>query len=162
MKILKNILIITMILISITSTLTCCNIKTINAASNNFTRSPIRVGVLYNDTPFYSLLNKSLENIQKENPNKVEFIFFNGEHNPATQILQLDSMLKNNFDLILINLVDIEEKDIIKDFINKARPKNIPFILYNVIPVDLDLIKSYQKSLIISDDVMQSGVYKDK
>jgi len=162
MKILKKILIITMILISITSILTCCNIKTINAISNIFTRSPIKVGVLYNDTSFYTLLNKNLENIQKENPNKVELIFFNGEHNPAIQILQLDSMLKNNFDLILINLVDIKKGDIIKDFINKARQKNIPFILYNVIPVDLDLIKSYQKSLIIIGDVVQSGVLQGK
>lgn len=162
MKLLKKILIITMILISITTSLTCYNIKQINAMSNNFTRSLIKVGVLYNDTPFYSFLNKNLENIQKENPNEVEFTFFNGEHNPATQIIQLDSMLKGNFDLLLINLFENKEGTLIKDFVNKAKQKNIPFILYNVIPADLDLIKNYPKSLIINSDVVQSGALQGR
>jgi methyl-galactoside transport system substrate-binding protein len=93
-----------------------------------------------------------LEDIQKENENKVRFTFFDGKANPAIKSQIVTNMINDNYELLLIGMVDKREPTMIEDFIYKAKQKNIPLIFYNITPDKLDVIKAYSKSLIINVD----------
>lgn len=154
------------ILFIITSTLTCCNVnaKTINAVSNIAITKPIKVGVLLNNyyNPYNLLIKKNLEDIQKENQGKVEFIFFDGKSNSAIQSETVNNMIVNNYDLIVLGVLDEKEPKLTDDFIYKARQKNIPLIFFNLNPAISNVIKSYPKSIAINTDSAQSAILQGK
>lgn len=164
MKTLKKVLIFTIVLAITAATLTCCSIKNKSTISSINTRRPVKVGVLaYDFNNVYSfLVKKSLEDIQKENPNKVEFTVFNGESNPDIETANLNYMIQNNYDIILASFVDKRGPEIIQEFVYKAKQKNIPIIFFNISPAKLDIIKEYSKSLIINNDSQQAGVLQGK
>lgn len=126
--------------------------------------NPAKVAVLlfdFND-PYKSLIRKSLENIQTENPNKVSFTFFDSKSNQATQNEILDNLVNNNnFDLLLVNLIDTSE-GVIEDIINKVKPKDIPLILFDAVPAKTNPIRSYNKALFIGTLGKQSGILQGK
>ena len=97
MKILKKIL--SLIIISI---LLLHSIKNTAYASPNTTQNPIKVAVFLNDIndSFISNVKKSLEDIQKENENKVEFTFFDSKGNQVIQNENIDKALNKDFDLL--------------------------------------------------------------
>lgn len=103
-----------------------------------------------------------MQDIQKANEGKVEFTFFDGKSNPSTEIASLNNMISNGYDIILASLVDKKGSDIIEDFVYKAKQKNIPIIFFNINPDKLDIIKGYQKSLIINVDQEQAGTLQGK
>lgn len=72
--------------------------------------------------PYISLVKQSLENIQSKNKNKVKFTFFDSQNNQAIQEETLDTLLRNNIDLLLINLVDIKE-NVVGRIIDKVKQK---------------------------------------
>ncbi|MBA2907635.1 substrate-binding domain-containing protein [Clostridium saccharobutylicum] len=154
------------ILIIITSTLTCCNVnaKTINAVSNIAITKPIKVGVLLNNyyNPYNLLIKKNLEDIQKENEGKVQFTFFDGKSNSAIQSETVNNMIVNNYDLIVLGVLDEKEPKLTDDFIYKARQKNIPLIFFNLNPAIASVIKSYPKSIAINTDSSQSATLQGK
>jgi methyl-galactoside transport system substrate-binding protein len=163
MKKLKNKIAFTIILFIITSILTCCRAKNISTISNIITRSPVKVGVLvYSDDVFSALIAKSLEDIQKENENKVEFAIFNAKGNPSMENQILNTMLDDDYDLILANIVGKRAPELIEDSINEAKQKNVPIIFFNTTPAKLDVIKGYSKSLIINDDSKEVGILQGK
>ena len=129
-------------------------------ASNADTRAPANVDVIqfdFND-PYMSLVRQSLENIQKENENKVKFTFYDSKNNQSIQNATIDNLInEGNSNLLLVNLVNVKEETI-KDIINKVKPKNIPIIFFNIEPEKTDIIKSYPKSIIITTDSKQSGI----
>lgn len=163
MKIAKRILTLTMILVMITSILLYFNSK--STISSITTRRPVKVGVLlYKGNAFSSLIAKSLEDIQNENKDKVEFTFFDGKANAAVESETLNNILQNNYDLILANIVDTQAQELINDSINKAKQRNIPLIFFNITPTpsQINTIKEYSKSLIIDIDSEQAGALQGK
>lgn len=109
------------------------------------------------DDPYISLVRKGLEEIQNKNNNSINFTFYDGKRNQSIQNTLLDSALQNDYDLLLINLVDLDQNTV-ESVIYKAKQKNIPIILFNTVPFETAPIKSYNKALVISTDAVQSGI----
>jgi methyl-galactoside transport system substrate-binding protein len=163
MKLLKNIIIIIIALI-ITPTLIGSTQNNLNINSNAATRNRVNVGVIVSnfEDPYISLIKQSLENIQINNENKVNFTFFDAKNNEAIQYEILDTLLRENIDLLLVNLVDTNV-DTVENFIDKAKQKSIPLILFNAKPsIITSKMKDYKKFLIITTEPKQSGVLQGK
>ena len=77
MKKLKKILTITIVLVMISAILTGCSEKMVGASSRVTEGEPVKVGVLLIDftDAYISLIRQNLEEIQKKNQEKVQFIF---------------------------------------------------------------------------------------
>lgn len=165
MKILKKTIILIIVLVMITSILSCCNLKMINTISSINTRRPVNVGVLLNNSNIFSfLIGKSLDEIEKENKDKVQFTYFDTKGNPAIEGALLNNMFQGNYDLILADIAEVGEPKVVNDSIDKARQKNIPIIFINATPMgsQLDAIKGYSKSLVIKIDSEQAGELQGK
>ena len=127
MKILKKILSIAFI-----SILLLHSIKNTTYASPNITtQNPIKVAVFLNDfnDQFISNVKKNLEDIQKENENKVQFTFFDAKGNQVSQNESIEKALNKDFDLFVVNPVSTNINKF-EDTLNKIMQKNIPLILY--------------------------------
>ena len=131
----------------------------INAYAQVSSERPIKTAVILFsfDDPYISLVRKSLEEIQSENRKSVSYTFYSGEKNQDIQNTIIDSVLQSNYDLLLLNLVDLDQ-DTITSVVNKAKQNNIPLILFNTAPFNVESIKSYSRSLVISTDAKQSGI----
>lgn len=157
MKILKRILALIMITIITTVTLINNNKNNICAYAQNTTDTPIKAAVILSsfNNIYISLVRENLEKIQKENSSKIEFTFFDGKGDQNTQNDIINSVLSDDYNLLLVNLADINANDSI---ISKVKPKNIPIVFFNVAPFVTDSIKSYPKAYIVATDAKQSGV----
>lgn len=163
MKVFKKLLTAIMILIIITIILPGFSAKSISSISNITSRKPVKVGVLiYNDSVFSFQIAKSLKDIQKENENKVEFYVFNANSNPSLESEFLDNMLNDDYDLLMVNISSKTVPDLIESSVNKAKQKNIPLIFFDISPEKLDVIRTYQKSIIIINDSKQAGTLQGK
>ncbi|MVX67253.1 substrate-binding domain-containing protein [Clostridium chromiireducens] len=122
------------------------------------------IGVLFFklDDPYMSLVKQSLDNIQTQHEDTIKFTFFDGKDNRAIQNVALDSMFRNNFDLLLIDLVN-EDENAVLNIIAQAKRNNIPIILFNfelsTIP---EAVKSYNKVVFIATDSRKSGILQSK
>ncbi|OOM79284.1 D-galactose-binding periplasmic protein precursor [Clostridium puniceum] len=127
-------------------------------------QNPINVAVFLNDfnDQFISSVKKSLEDIQKENDNRVQFTFFDAKGNQVSQNESIDQSLNKNFDLFVLNLVSTDI-DKTKDILTKIMQKNIPLILYyaQTTPI-VNFIKPYGNAVIIDTDIDQSGILQGK
>lgn len=159
MKVLKKIIIFTTIL-------TLFIVTSLNIVKNNIyanaqikSEKTIKIVVLlssFNDA-YISLIKDNLERIQKENANNLEFIFLDGKNNTDIQNELITSTLSTDFDLLLANLVNLDANNI-DSFINKVKSKNIPVLLFNIVPFVTTSIKSYPKALVIATSAEQSGI----
>ena len=163
MKIFKKLLILITVTVLIITTLIGSTQKTVNTDSNVAPEKLVRVAVLISsfDDVYISLVRQSLEAIQKENNQKVEFTFFDGKGYQLKQNEILDSVLKNNFDLLLLNLVDISPGSV-EASLDQIKQQNVPVILFNVEPFITESVKSYKKAIVIATDVEQSGTLEGK
>ncbi|MDR3593781.1 galactose ABC transporter substrate-binding protein [Clostridium sp.] len=109
------------------------------------------------DDPYISLVRKSLEEIQNRNGSNVKYTFYDGKRNQSIQNEEIASALNNNYDLLLVNLVDLSENTV-TSVIDEVKSKNIPIILFNTIPFNVEPIKTYSKALVISTNADQSGI----
>jgi len=161
MKILKFIMFI-IITITLTSS-TKNNIFAISSSNMN-NRKIANIAVLFPNfnNEFGILIKQGLEDIQKENENKVRFTFFDGKDNISVQNQILDELLKNNIDLLIIQLADIKE-NVVEDVIYKVKQKNIPLILSNINPsVATKLSKDYNKVVFVTEDFKQPAILEGK
>lgn len=160
MKILKKLL--SIIIISI---LLIHSVKNIAYASPVIpTQKPIKVGVFLVDLSnvFNSDLKKSLEKLQIENENKIKFTIFDSKASQAIQNDDIARELNANFDLFVIAPVSSNEIEI-NETLNKIIQANIPFILYfPTIPSLINVVKSYNRSIIIVGDTNQAGTLEGK
>ena len=163
MKILKEVLILFMVTVILTTTLVGSAQTNVSISSNITREQPVKVGVLLykSDDVYISNIRKSLEAIQKANQGKVEFTFFDAKGNQAIQNEIIDSVLRDNFNLILANFVDINTSTV-ESFIDTANKKNIPVILFPIAPSIIDFIKFDTKAVVIATDVEQSGILQGK
>ncbi|MBN1065298.1 galactose ABC transporter substrate-binding protein [Clostridium botulinum] len=152
-----NIIVIVMILMFF-----CVKNNVIASCSNFDLEKPAKVGVLlykFNDE-YISLLKNSLEEIQKENPNKVEFIFLDAYGNQEKQNNEIDKLLKEKVDLLLVNLVDTTEESTQK-VVDRTKANNVPVIFFNRKPISKIPIKSYEKAVILSR-IPEAGILQGK
>jgi methyl-galactoside transport system substrate-binding protein len=156
MKIFKTLF---LFLIIIIVTITSLSYTKIHANSQVIPQKQIKTAVLLFsfDDPYISLVRKGLEEIQNKNTSSVNFTFYDGKRNQDIQNALLDSVLQSNYDLLLLNLVNLDQGTI-ESVIYKAKQKNIPIILFNTVPFEIGPIKSYNKALVISTDAIQSGI----
>ena len=162
MKMLKKILIISMVTAMMIVTLADCSKKAVSTSSDP--EKPVKVAVFLIDftDPYLSLVRKSLEDIQKENEGKVEFTFYDGKSDEAIQNEEIDKVLKEGTDLILLNLISYRDRGAVQTVINKIKETNIPVILVNREPLTIDAIKSYGKALYVGTDAKQAGILQGK
>ena len=122
---------------------------------------PAKVSVFLLDftDDFISKIGRNLEDIQKENPGKVEYTFYDGKSNQDIQTEQIDKALKEGTDLILLNIVD---RAYAKTIIDTIKENNIPVILFNREPLTPVPIQSYSKAVYIGTDASQAGALQGK
>lgn len=162
MKIFRRLLIIIIIPFMITSILGICSGKVTANVSPVVEEKPIKVDVLLYrfDDAYISLLRQNLEEIQRENEGKVEFIFYDGRNNQSVQDASINEIIKRgDSNLMLLNLVDTKST---RAAINKIKEKNIPVVLFNREPIDIDAIKSYNKSYFVGTDAEEAGMMQGK
>ncbi len=131
---------------------------------NNNSVKPINVGVfIYElDDPYFSMIRQSLEDIKKENGNKIEFTYFDAKGNQLTQNESIDSALKDKFDVLIVNLVD-QNLNKIQGILNEIIDKNIPLIIYADPNKELlNYVKSYKKVIFVASDIKQAGELQGK
>lgn len=160
MKILKKILSLAFI-----SVLLLHSIKNTAYASPDISsQNPLKAAVFLNDfnDQFISNIKKNLEDIQKENENKVQFTFFDAKGNQVIQNEGLDQALNQDFNLFILNPVSTNI-DNLKGILNKIEQKNIPLILYyaQTTPI-VNFLKPYHNAVIIDTDINQSGIQQGK
>jgi methyl-galactoside transport system substrate-binding protein len=133
------------------------NTQKVNAQIDLLRQKPINISVvLYNfDDTYMSLVKQGLEEIQKQNPEKVVIEFFDGKGNQAIQNEVLDEILrKGRTDILLINLVNTQAT---QDVINRVKSKNTPVIFFNREPIALDPIKAYGKAYYVGRNSKEAG-----
>jgi len=161
MKNLNKILTIIIIAVMTNSILTGLSEKIVGSSLRVIEGKPAKVAVLLHkfDDAYISLVRQSLEEIQKLNPEKVQFIFFDGKEDQDIQNESLTTVLKDNIDLILLNLVDTRTT---QEVINRIKEYNVPVILFNREPIIIDAIKSYEKAYFVGTDAKEAGILQGK
>lgn len=128
-------------------------------------RRPVRAGVLLSNVnnPYLASIQKSLEDIQRENTDKVQFTFYDANDNQAVQETTIGNLIQDrNVDFLLVNLVN-KGVDSVRNLINKAKQYDIPVILFSSIQPDtIDIIKSYNKAFVVTRDEEESGHLEGK
>lgn len=119
--------------------------------------------LLYTFDPFMSSLRESLENIEKENPTKVHFTFYDGKNNIALQHESLNSIANSgNTDLIMANLADTNETSV-NSAIDIVKSKGIPIVFLDIPPdVVSKVSKNYGKAAFILANSDLAGTIQGK
>lgn len=162
MKIIKRILVVIIVIIIESAILSMAGEKAV--CMNIGFRKPVKVAVLLmNFTDDYiNLVRQSLEEVQRENPEKVQFTFYDGKSNQAIQDEELDEVVRKRFDLILLHLIGNRNSDTVEGVINKVKENDTPIIFFNREPITKDLLKSYGKALYIGLDAKEDGIMQGK
>jgi methyl-galactoside transport system substrate-binding protein len=164
MKLLKKVLAFILVLVMMSTSLTCCSLKTTSTSSKIATRSPVNVGVLFYsfDDLYMSIVKKTLEDIQMKNPDKVKFTFYDGKNNQSIQETTLTNLLQaGNVDMLFIDLVN-RGAESVRKVIDKANPLKIPIVFTYLNLGTADVIKSYDKAFVIDADIKQAGDLQGK
>ncbi|MGG7144092.1 galactose ABC transporter substrate-binding protein [Clostridium nigeriense] len=158
MKKVKKLLTMAMATIMVTASLVGCGSKATTGDAS--TGDKIKVGVcLYKfDDTYISTVRQSLEKIQSENPDKVEFTFYDGKGDQATQNDSIDTLLQKDVDLLLVNLVDTGAAPTV---ISKIKSADKPVVLFNREP-STDSIKEYEKAIFVGTNAKEAGVMQGK
>ena len=161
MRLLKRITLI-MVTFMIITTLICNIQNNFYISSISAIGNPPNVGVLlfnFND-PYMSSVKQNLENIEKENPNKVRFSFYDAKDNQSAQNATIDNLINDNIDLLLVNSVDSKQSTV-SDIIDKVRTKNIPLVLFDV-ELSIDTKNLSKKVFVVATDSKESGILQGK
>jgi len=164
LKVFKKVLALIMITFLITVTLIDTSQNIVYASPNANSKQPIKIAIFIStfDDSYLSLVKQNLEDIQKENENKVEFTFFNAHGNQGIQNESVEKALNEDFDLFVVVLVSVAIKTV-EGIFNKINEKNIPLIIYLDPTTEIvNLAKSYNRTIIIGTNIEQSGVLEGK
>ena len=159
--------VISLILVVIVTFSTICSAKistVTNPNPNLNNKNVINVAVLIYSFEgiFVSQLKQSFEAIENENKDKVNFTFYDGKNNIAIQYETLDSLIKSNIDLFIVNLADSSE-NAVESFVSKAKQKSIPIVLVEVDPqVASKVSKYYEKVAFVSTNSKLAGMNEVK
>ena len=117
----------------------------------------IKVGVfLYKfDDTYISTVRQSLQALEKDEfKGKISFEFFDGKGDQAQQNDSIDAALQKNFDLLLVNIVDIGAAQTV---VNKVKEADIPVIFFNREP-KAEVLKSYDKARFVGTNAKDAGI----
>ena len=161
MKIFNRILKVALIIIILTITLGNNLYITVGASVNYQQKLPVRIGFFTRDIndDYIMFLRKGFEDIQKNNPGKVVFSFYNANFDESTQNTDMENALKKGIDLILLDAVNLLE---LRGLISKIEEYNVPVVVFNRIPFTLDAIKFYKKAFYVGSDSVQAGMLQGK
>lgn len=124
-------------LMIISTLIVSCN-KNVTNKSND----EIKIGItLYRqDDTFISTISSNLEEIAKENESnfnsKIVLEFVDAKASTINQGNQVDKFIKQDYDIICVNLVD---RTAAATIIDKVKSANIPLIFFNREPVEEDM-----------------------
>lgn len=159
MKISKKLLIFILIPVMIMTLQIGIYKNNIYAISNSCKGTPVKMALFSDNinTAFNSSLKQNLELIEKENPKKVKFAFFDAKDNQSIQNESIVKALTQNFDLFIINLVSPNLIDV-ENTLNKIMDKSIP-IIFSPDPSQeiINFVKPYKKFVVSGADFAQSG-----
>ncbi|EHI97889.1 putative galactoside ABC transporter [Clostridium sp. DL-VIII] len=158
MKLLRKILIVTVVVTSIIEVFFYSPAAYAQAETNR----PVRASVLLREPadPYNALLKENLENIQNQDKGKIEFNFYDSKNNQAEQDKLLNNVLEEgNTDLILINIIDPKET---QSIINKIKVKNIPVVFFNIEEPNMDALRSYNKAYFVGTNPEEAGMLQGK
>lgn len=110
---------------------------------------------LYRADDYIDSVKENLQKIEEMNPEKIQFIFYDSKDDQGLQNQNIDIAIKNGTDILLVNLVDLSSG---LQVINKAKENNLPIILFNREPKDLEAIRGYDKALYIGTDPKGAGI----
>ncbi|MFW2488049.1 galactose ABC transporter substrate-binding protein [Clostridium chromiireducens] len=159
MRILKIILSLIIIIFWGSTTLTGYSKKVVSIAFAQAKPAKVSVFLLDFTDDFISEIRQNLEEVQKENPGKVKYTFYDGKTNQAIQDEELDKVLQEGTDLILMNIVD---RAYAKTVIDRIKERNIPVIFFNREPLTPVPIQSYSRALYIGTDATTAGELQGK
>lgn len=161
MKSFKNFLCFTIVLFMFSSSITCYSFEYRNPNSN--ARSPIKVAVLlYSfDYLYNKMIQQELDNIQKENPDKVEYVYFDGKGDPDVQSQIMNDIVESDFDLFIFNIGQ-KRKDVMDNIFFKIQQKNLPLIFLNSTVPESSTVKYYSKVAFINIDFKESSIVQGK
>lgn len=119
-------------------------------------KDAIKVAVfLYKfDDTYISTVRQSLQSIQEESKGEVTFEFFDGKGDQATQNDAIDTALQKDFDLLMVNIVDIGAGQTVIDKISAA---DKPVIFFNREPKTEEL-KAYDKARFVGTNAKDAGI----
>ncbi|EHI96831.1 putative galactoside ABC transporter, periplasmic D-galactose/D-glucose-binding protein [Clostridium sp. DL-VIII] len=131
----RIILFITIIIMTFTLMYNYKNNAYASQVSNSNSEKLVNVAfLLFNADDLYMLhLKKGFENIEKENPTKVHFTFYDGKNSIGVQNETLDLLSKDEseVDLIIVYLADVSE-NAVNMALDITKPKNIPMIFLGI------------------------------
>ncbi|WP_418223394.1 galactose ABC transporter substrate-binding protein [Clostridium isatidis] len=155
MKKVKKLLAMALATVMVAATLVGCGGKT-TGGENAGSDDTVKVGVfLYKfDDTYISTVRQALQKIQDENSGKVEFEFFDGKGDQATQNDTIDTALQKDYDLLLVNLVDTGAGQTVVDKIKAAEK---PVVLFNREPA-AEVVKSYEKAIFVGTNAIEAGI----
>lgn len=157
MKILKKLFI--MILVIIMSLTIPVPKNNVYANQNSREGKPVNIAVFFDNVNamYISNLKVCLENIEKENTDKVKFTFLDGKDNQTIQNESIEKALTQNFDVFIISIISQNLKDV-ESTLNRVMEKNIPIIL-NPDPSReiVNFVRPYGKFVVVGADFEQSG-----
>lgn len=132
-----------------------------SAINNNRKIYNVAVVIHRGDDPYMMRLKESLKNIQEKH-NDINFTFYDAKNNIAIQNEIIDSVLKKNFDLIILNLANKKE-DTVENIISNIKKENIPVIIMNI---PQDTVKKvsplYSKAAFVLPDSKKAGSTQGK
>ncbi|WP_238917610.1 galactose ABC transporter substrate-binding protein [Clostridium sp. YIM B02555] len=123
-------------------------------------QNPVKVGVLLYrfDDAYISLVRQGFEEIQKNNPDKVQFTFYDAKDDQMIQNQTIEAILENKSeDILLLNIVDVKRA---YEVIGRIKEFNIPVVLFNREPLDMNSVKSYNKAFFVGTDSAQAGTFQ--
>lgn len=114
---------------------------------------------LYRADDYINSVKENLQQIEEMNPEKIQFTFYDSKDDQGLQNQNIDIAIKNGTDILLVNLVDLSSG---LQVISKAKENNLPIILFNREPKDLEAIRGYDKALYIGTDPKGAGILQGK
>lgn len=154
MKKVKKLLTMAMATVMVATSLVGCGGKASNGSASKGDKVKVGVCLYKFDDTYISTVRQNLEKIQSENSDKVEFTFYDGKGDQATQNDSIDTLLQKDVDLLLVNLVDTGAAPTV---IDKIKAADKPVVLFNREP-EIDSIKAYDKAIFVGTNAKEAGV----
>lgn len=132
------------------------NKEVMSKTFNLLNEEPIKAGVFIAnfDEAYVASVKSCLDEIQKENEDKIQFIFFDGKGNQFIQDGDIKTFLENEkADFILLNLVNQGDP---KYALDRIKEYNIPVIFFG--GTDINKIKSYNKAYWVGMNPNEGGI----
>ncbi|OOM72730.1 D-galactose-binding periplasmic protein precursor [Clostridium puniceum] len=153
---------VTLIIFTLASTTNIYTYACSNLSANNRNRVNAAVIFFRMDDPYTMRVAENLKNIEKDNQNSIKFTFFDPQNNIAVQNEMLDSVLRSNYDLVILYISNRKE-NVVADFINRVKTQNMPLILMNIPPNVVSKVSNlYNKVTFVTPDSKKAGVAQGK